>query len=230
MPAFSPQGTWTTVPAQAVQAVLRDSLSRWGRPDRIRVDNGAPWGSQGQLPPPLALWLVGLGIEVIWNHPHRPQENGVVERGQGVVAQWAEPQRCASVEQLTQHLEWAIHLQRDHYPAIAGQSRRQAYPALATSGRPYTPDGEASEWRLDRVDQFLAQGVWQRRVDKVGYISLYNWAYSVGRAWAGQVVSVRFDPRPRVWVVSTLHGTVIKRLPTRELTSERIVALNVSRK
>jgi hypothetical protein len=229
-PPFFPQGAWTTVPAQAVQAALRNSLAQWGCPQRIRVDNGAPWGSQGQLPPALALWLVGLGIEVVWNHPHRPQENGVVERGQGVANQWTEPHACLSAAHLAQHLAWAIRLQREHYPARQGQTRLQAYPALAVIARPYRPDHELEEWSLARVDQFLAQKVWPRRVDKVGYISLYNWSYSVGRAWAGQTVTVRFNPTSRTWDVCDTQGTKIKSLPARGISREQITALNVSRK
>ena len=40
----------------------------------------------------LALWLIGLGIEVIWNPPRCPQANGVVERSQGTGKRWAEPE------------------------------------------------------------------------------------------------------------------------------------------
>lgn len=194
------------------------------------MDNGSPWGSQGQLPPALALWLVGLGIEVVWNHPHRPQENGVVERGQGVTTQWAEPHQCASGTQLEQHLAWAIQLQREYYPAIQGRSRLQAYPALAGKARPYVPEQEAQEWSLARVAHFLAQQVWSRHVDKVGYISLYNWSYSVGRAWAGQTVTVRFNATTRAWDVWNSQGSPIKSLPARGITREQIMALNVSRK
>ena len=49
-------------------------------PVRFRVDNGWPWGSRGDFPTELALWMIGLGIGMHWNNPHRPQENGVVER------------------------------------------------------------------------------------------------------------------------------------------------------
>ena len=82
------------------QAQLRLAFGRWGRPERIRVDNGAPWGSSGDLPTDLALWLIGLGIEMIWNTPRRPQENGVVERSQGTAKRWAEPRACATAEEL----------------------------------------------------------------------------------------------------------------------------------
>ena len=36
--SFASVGTW------AVQAHLRRVFSRWGRPQRFRVDNGTPWG------------------------------------------------------------------------------------------------------------------------------------------------------------------------------------------
>jgi transposase InsO family protein len=66
-----------------VQTVLRNTFKRWGRPLRFRVDNGVPWGSSGDLPPDLVLWLLGLGVETVTNPPRRPQDNGVVERSQG---------------------------------------------------------------------------------------------------------------------------------------------------
>ncbi|MBV8318944.1 MAG: DDE-type integrase/transposase/recombinase, partial [Planctomycetaceae bacterium] len=71
-----------------MQAMLRRIFQRWGLPDRLRVDNGHPWGSQNDLPTDLALWLIGLGVNMIWNKPRCPQMNGVVERSQGVTQQW----------------------------------------------------------------------------------------------------------------------------------------------
>jgi hypothetical protein len=71
---FSPQGYFTQVPSGKVQDELRQCFRQWGRPVSLRVDNGYPWGSCGDLPTPLALWLVGLDIGVIWNPPRRPQD------------------------------------------------------------------------------------------------------------------------------------------------------------
>ena len=42
----------------------------------IKVDNGYPFAEPGQdTVPPLALWLIGLGIEMIWNRAFRPTDN-----------------------------------------------------------------------------------------------------------------------------------------------------------
>src|SRR6266446_5873385 len=115
---FSPQGKWLKVAATEVQAELRRAFARWGRPSAIRVDNGGPWGSAGDLPPDLALWLLGLGIDVWWNAPHTPTQNGVVERSQGTGRRWAEPERCATAAELQQRLQEMDAIQREAYTSI----------------------------------------------------------------------------------------------------------------
>src|SRR5438067_1877559 len=71
--SFSPR-VWNGVPATAVQGVLREVFGTWGLPGRLRVDNGAPWGGWNDLPTDLALWLIGLGVDLTWNPPARPQD------------------------------------------------------------------------------------------------------------------------------------------------------------
>ena len=83
------------VPAEATIAALREAFAQWGRPARIRVDHGHPWGSRGDLPTELGLWLLGLGIELVYNPPRQPQQNGVVERSQEVGQRWADPACCS---------------------------------------------------------------------------------------------------------------------------------------
>ena len=94
-PRFPPQGRWQNVPPTAIRDMFRRTFTRWGLPEAVRVDNGYPWGSPRDLPTELALWLIGLGVAVIWNPPAQPRKNPKVERCQGVAAAWAEPQACA---------------------------------------------------------------------------------------------------------------------------------------
>jgi transposase InsO family protein len=192
------------------------------------VDNGAPWGKRSDLPSPFALWLIGLGVEMIWNPPGRPQHNGVVERGQGTTRRWAEPEQCQSVAQLQENLDRVVRFQRDIYPALAGQSRSAAHPQLAAGGRPYDPAREAEQWQLERVCRWLEQGVWRRRGDKSGKIYLYNWGYYAGERRARQWVSVRFDGSTREWVLLADEGQEIRRYAAQQITAERIVSLDVT--
>lgn len=225
---FSPLRQWAQVPPLAVQAACRQIFQQWGLPGALRVDNGAPWGSWNDLPPALALWWLGLGITVVWNRPRHPQANGVVERWQGLLEAWGEPGQCADRAAWEARLGWVVQVQREQYPAIDGASRLAAYPGLAERGRPYDLAQEAAQWQLSRVTAYLAQGLWPRRVSRVGQISLYNRAYGVGRAYAGQSVWVRFDAVTHAWVVQDEAGRAVVRHPAQQMTTERIVGLTVS--
>src|SRR3954447_8230018 len=170
--------------------MLRRTFQRWGLPDRVRVDNGHPWGSRNDLPRELALWLIGLGVAVIWNRPRCPRMNGVVERSQGVAQQWVEPTTQVDPAELQARLDWAIRIQREVYPAVGGQSRLVAFPGLQAPRRAYRIDQEEQMWKLECVDAYLEPAVWPRTVNQSGQISLYHWNYTVGRQWRGQEVNV----------------------------------------
>lgn len=227
-PRFSPLARWEHVEASAVQAHLRVVFGRWGRPQQLRVDNGFPWGSTGDLPTDLALWLFGLDIEVVWNPPRQPQRNGVVERYQGVGQCWAEPQTCASPAELQERLDRLDRLQRERYPYRHGRSRLEVFPALAHAGRPYSATWERRHWSLAPVLAHVAGYVLRRRVSQKGTVSLYERSHYVGTRYGGQVVYVQLDPEAVVWVFTDERGTQIRQKAAVELCRERIVSLNVS--
>jgi hypothetical protein len=227
-PTFSPQGSWNEVAPREVQERLRWAFTRWGRPERIRVDNGAPWGSAGDLPTDLALWLIGLGVAVDWNPPRRPQDNGVIERSQGTAKRWAEPSACASVTALQRRLEEMDDIQRRDYPSVRGCSRLEAFPRLVHSGRVYSTVWERKHWSLAAVTAHLAGFVVRRRVDRCGLISLYNRNHYVGVIHKGKDVFVMFDPERLEWIVADAEGRQLRRQPGDEICRERIIGLTVT--
>ena len=79
------------------------------------------------------MWSIGLGIEMIWNTPRRPQENGVVERSQGTSSRWCEPWTCQTPEELQTRLERMDRLYRDEYPYKNRLSRTVFFPELKHS-------------------------------------------------------------------------------------------------
>jgi hypothetical protein len=206
---------------------MRQLFAEWGLPERLRVDNGAPWGSWNDLPPALALWWMGLGIAMIWNHPRRPQENGFVERANGLFDQWGEPSHCPSFAVWTERLAWIVQTQREEYPAKHGQSRGAANPSLSTNARQYAGTDEDNQWKLEWVQAYLEQGRWARHVSSVGQITLYNRTYGVGRAYAKVQVWVRYDTPSAAWVVQDAQGKELVRHAASQITAERIRALDV---
>jgi hypothetical protein len=216
------------VPASWTRDRLREAFARWGLPERIRVDNGTPWGSAGDLPTDLALWLIGLGVEVAWNPPRRPQDNGVVERSQGTGKRWAEPATCGDATELQGRVDEMDRIQRELYPVAGGSSRAATFPALAHSGRPYEPESETRRWEPARVLEHLARYTAPRAVDTGGTVSLYGRSRYVGAALGGQRVYISLDPVERQWMVAGADGVCYHRLPAPELSQESVLGLEVS--
>jgi hypothetical protein len=194
----------------------------------MRVDNGTPWGSKGDFPTELGLWLIGLGVEMIWNRASRPQENGVVERSQGTGNRWCEPGTCESPAALQARLDAMDRLHREVYPYRERLSRLAYYPGLAHSGRPYSAGSEAEDWQWSRVVTHLSLYVGVRRVNQNGYASIYNRAYYVGVKFQGQDVTVTFDPETNEWIFSDPSGRELRHMPAREVTPDRVMALDVT--
>jgi hypothetical protein len=222
-----PYARWEHVPRHAIQEALRQTFACWGLPGRFRVDNGYPWGSTGAFPPEMALWLIGLGVGMLWIPPGRPQHNGVVEHAQGTGQDWAEPQTCGSVAELQQRCERFDRRQRERYPYRGRCSRWEVYPELVHSGRPYRRRQERSLWELQRVLAVLSGVVVPRRVDCTGSVSLYNRTRYVGKPSIGKEVYVSLDPGGPTWVIADEAGRELRTHPAEELTAERICSLSV---
>ena len=62
--SFPPQPQWQAITPGDARDLFRHAFGRWGLPWRDRVNNGHPWGLNSGLPPDLALWLIGLGVEM----------------------------------------------------------------------------------------------------------------------------------------------------------------------
>ncbi|WP_074304738.1 DDE-type integrase/transposase/recombinase [Singulisphaera sp. GP187] len=230
-PRFSPPARWNQVSPASTQDQLRLAFARWSRPDRIRVDNGTPWGSaRGDLPTDLGLWLAGIEVGIDYNPPATPQDNGVVERSQGTAKRWAEPQACATPEELRERLKIMDDIQRGEYPSVKGRSRLEAYPELASSGREFTPAWERDNWSLESVNRHLANSTGRRWAGATGYISVYNRNLYIGILDKNKHVYVNFDPLACEWVIADTEGRQLSRQVASEISRERIMGLAVTNK
>jgi hypothetical protein len=213
------------VPLASVQRALRACLARWGLPERLRVDNGSPWGDSAELPSELTLWLAGLGVAVIHNPPRRPQRNGVVERSHGTALRWATPGSCATLEELQARLDREDQVQRDEYPALAGLSRTAAWPALAKPARPFDPAAEAGRFDWPAALRLAAGRVMARRVDGSGKLGLYGGKLYVGARLAGADVLVELDADAEQWVVARAGGAEVCRRPLTQFSRAALLTL-----
>ncbi|MFO0893312.1 MAG: hypothetical protein U0790_29755 [Isosphaeraceae bacterium] len=151
-----------------------------------------------------------------------------MERSQGTGKRWAEPGACAAAAELQERVDVMDRIQRDEYPAIAGMSRRRAYPGLAHSGRPYREEDEPAMWSLATALEHLGGYTAVREVTANGSISLGNRSRYVAAKLRGRRAFVRLDPVAVEWMVSDEHGVCHTRIKADELTAERIIGLDVN--
>jgi hypothetical protein len=211
-----------------VQGYFRDVFRRWGRPQCLRLDNGLPWANWNDLPTALALWLVGLGIDLIFNPPRQPHYNGVVEKSQDTGQRWSEPYACQTVDELQARLNWMDTLQREAYPSLQGRSRLEVFPELRRPPRVYTMAWEQRHWDLRRAQEYLAGFVAIRWANKQGQVSIYNRRVTVGAQNREKQVVVQYDPEGKSWLLADTEGRLLREVAAPEICYERILAMDIS--
>lgn len=214
------------MPLVDIQHALLRIFFTWGTPKWIKVDNGRPFGDpQRQVIPPLALWLIALGIRVIFNRPKIPQDNAKVERSQGVMSNWTEWHKCSNTLELQCRLWEEADFHNLHYPVkrLKGQTRIQAFPALLQSPRTFNP----RNFDIQQVLDFVAQGHWERSLSKIGQINLWGQKVQVGLKYAYQQVSVKLDPHLNQWRVFDQSGNLIKTFDA-AISPEKLWRLDLS--
>ena len=158
----------------------------------------------------------------MWNPPRQPQYNGVVERSNRLVKDWAEPETCHSAHELERRINREDAIQREEYPALAGRTRQEAFPALRTPRRTYTLSWENRHWDLELVKEFLSHYAVPRRVDGSGKIGLYGGKLYVGTRHKRTDVLLHFDPTRVEWIVSDRQNHQLTRVPAEGITKRSL--------
>ncbi|MFN2241081.1 MAG: integrase core domain-containing protein [Anaerolineae bacterium] len=216
--------------ADEVKDVLRAAFVEWGLPLEVQTDRedvfvGAP---QCYFPSPFTLWLAGLGITHIVGRYRKPTDQAHVERTHRTLGDmvWKDT-LFPTLEQLQLALDDSRHRYNHQLPAQASDCHRKppltVYPHAQHSGRPFHPSLEWSLFDMDRVDRYLSRFVWTRKVWSSGKVALVGHAYSLGRAYAGQTVSVQFVPISRAFRFKAKDGTVLSENPARGLDQHEIM-------
>ena len=170
---------------ETVQGQLTTLFRHYGLPERMLMDNGAPWGDALDSPfTRLTVWLLHLDIAVSHGRPYHPQTQGKDERlhrslkaellSRVELPDWPRCQAhfdrwrtCYNHERPHEALDLAV-------PASRYQSSDRPFPETLPA-LIYPP--------TDHV----------RKVDAAGKISFHNRPLRVGKAFAGFLVGLRPD-------------------------------------
>jgi len=165
-----------------VRAAMQRLFRRRRLPERIRVDNGSPFGGKGALGlSRLSVWWLRLGIGVEFTRRARPGDNAAHEQFHGcyqqeVVAAGA-AHRQAMQRRSTRWL--ARYNQERPHEALGGRVPAQVYRA-ARRGYP------------KRLPSLRYPRSWQtRQVRNRGHLKWQGRLRFVGRAFVGQAVGLK---------------------------------------
>jgi transposase InsO family protein len=224
----------THVSEAAVRSTLRRAFCEWGLPDELQTDGEPILNAQShdQFPSRFQLWLIGLGVRHRRIRPGVATDDAEVERAHRTVYAYAfRGSLDKSMLQMWQILQQARQELNGEYPSRANGCQHQpplkAHPELLQPKRAFDPQRETAFFDLMCVDAYLAGLHWERKVGKLGQITLggEHETYSVGRTYAHQVVQVRFDPEDRHFVAFDSQNHEIKRWPARHLTTAEILGV-----
>ena len=168
----------------AVHARLERIFTVYGLPDAIFVDNGPPWGSSGAGRwTRLRVWLLKLGITLIYARPYHPESRGKNERFHRTMD--AEILSLKSLRD-ARHAQAAFDEWRQDYNHLR--------PHEALGQRPpatrYTPSLRAMPAKLPEPDYETDAEV--RRVPQSkDYIRFRGRFWKVPEAFRGEPVAIR---------------------------------------
>lgn len=223
---------WRRLSRSEHQEVLRLAFTKWGMPLEVQTDNDGEFVNPEDptLPSLFTLWLAGLGVRHVLSRPHRPTDQAQVERHHRTQGDFVwKDQTFERVEQLQIALDQQCDLYNQAYPSQAahchGSPPLAVFPTACATGRPYHPDLEWEMFDLKRVDDFLAQFVWTRKVAGNGTVHIANYYYILGRDWKGQSVSIRFLAASRSFRFEDAEGALISTLPAQGLDKEHFIGV-----
>ena len=231
---FSPYKHISQVPITEIRTQFLAIFQEWGKPGSMRVDNGEPLGSPNtDTTPDLALWCILHDIDMIWNKPHCPQMNGVVEKMQDTSQRWAEIDKALNIEDLQQRLDQEAHIQRAQFKVtrLGNKTRLIAYPELISAQRTWQTEAE-NKADIKRVYQFLAKKTYARKVSSAGQINIFAQKLSAAKAFKdlkGLYVQVKLNPETSAWDIYYAYK-LIKSFLAKEMNRQNVENLSVMSK
>ena len=186
--------------ASIVQDRLTRVFRRYGLPERITVDNGAPWGSDADRQHTrLTAWLLRIGVAVSHSRPFHPQTQGKDERFHRTLA--AELLRYRHFRDLSQ-AQTAFDSWRDIYNC----ERPHEALAMEVPATRYQLSARAFPEVLPSIEYGPSDTV--RIVDIKGHIHIRGHRFLVSKAFTRLPVAIRPSSEDGVFDVFFCHQRV----------------------
>jgi transposase InsO family protein len=183
-----------------VRARLVSTFRRYGLPEAILVDHGAPWGYDPDSPHTgLTVWLMRLGVRVLHGRPYHPQTRGKIERFNRTlkdeVLRLAIPADLPDAQRRFERFRYVYNYQRPH-DALGERPPIERYHP---SPRHYPETLPAIEYDA---------GTLVRKVDSSAHISVHAQRFRIGKAFRGYPVQLLRAPDEALYDVMFMHHRI----------------------
>jgi transposase InsO family protein len=167
-----------------VQERLEITFRRYGLPEAVFVDNGAPWGdSAGARWTRLGVWLLKLGVGVMHSRPYHPQSRGKNERFhrtlKAEVFAFQQFRHLPEVQRAFDAWRIVYNFERPHQ-ALGQEVPASRYRASARSMPKRLPQVEYDEHEIVRTVPHTKD-----------YVGFKGRAWKVPQAFRGERVAIR---------------------------------------
>lgn len=176
-----------------VRERLTGIFRRYGLPERIVVDNGAPWGSDAAHPhTPLTVWLMRQGIHITHGRPYHPQTQGKDERFHRTLhAELLQGRRFADLG--------ACQPAFDQWRHVYNFERPHQALGLATPASRYVPSPRSFSATMPPIE--YGDGDLVRNVMAEGWVHFKGHKFRISMAFRGYPVAFRPTALDGVWDV-----------------------------
>jgi transposase InsO family protein len=168
---------------ETVQRYLTETFRRYGLPERMTMDNGAPWGNDAEhRHTPLTVWLMQLGVSISHSRPYHPQTQGKDERFHRTLdIDVLQRQHFRNLQHVQESFEPYRHVYNHERPH---QALEMSVPASRYQISPRVFPETLLPIEYDSIDTV-------RRVAEKGWIRFRGRTVPVGKAFYGYPVAIR---------------------------------------
>lgn len=194
---------------ETVRERLISTFRRYGLPQSILCDNGAPWGTTGsdERHTGLTVWLMQHGVRVLHGRPYHPQTQGKDERFHRTLKAEVLAQRFPAVSSCQPRFDRWRH---DYNWVRPHHALKMDVP-----GKHYQASSRNFSEHLPIAD-YSGAGLEVRTVDCDGRLSLKGQSWKIGKAFIGQKVAI--EPTLADGVMNVIfYGHVIAKLDRRSV-------------
>lgn len=210
------------------QWALRLAFMEWGMPLCLQTDHGSVFfdnKSTSSFPTTLYLWLLGLGIDVLFTPIGKPQKQGLVERSHQTFDGQLTPGVCLNTpEQLfdfSQNRRQRLNL---HIPSSTSQNRPPLVnrPDACINTRHYEPQHEAQIFDTNRIQNYLESQTWFRLVAHNKKFSIGGQLYHLPSAKPNSEITIKYNKKLDGFDCFEADGKILDFCPAKNLNFKEL--------